>query len=57
VKIYVVVMEVLKKDKMKLNLPSNLMVHQFHPLLNANVLFCKFFLNLTLCMTKFKVQT
>jgi len=28
---------------------------QFHPSLNANVLFCRFFLNLTLCMTKLRV--
>jgi hypothetical protein len=28
---------------------------EFHPLLNANVLFCRFFFNLTLCMTKLKV--
>ncbi len=28
---------------------------EFHPPLNANVLFCKFFFNLTLCMTKFRV--
>ncbi len=28
---------------------------EFHPLLNANELFCMFFLNLTLCMTKLRV--
>ncbi len=28
---------------------------KFHPLLNANVFSCRFFLNLKLCMIKFKV--
>ncbi len=28
---------------------------EFHPPLDANVLFCRFFLNLTLCMTKLRV--
>jgi hypothetical protein len=28
---------------------------EFHPLLNANLLFCRFFFNLTLCLTKHRV--
>jgi len=40
---------------MKLSLSPNLMVFRVSPLLNANVLFCRFFLNLTLCMTKLRV--
>jgi hypothetical protein len=28
---------------------------EFHPPLNSNVLFCRFFLNLTLCVTKLRV--
>jgi hypothetical protein len=37
---------------MKLGLPPKLMVSsEFHPSLNANVLLCRVFLNLTLCMT------
>ncbi len=40
---------------MKLSLLPKLMVFWFHPLLNANVLFCSSFLNLTLCMTKLRV--
>jgi len=31
------------------------MVPEFHPLLNVNVLFCRFFKDLTLCMTKLRV--
>jgi hypothetical protein len=41
-----------KKDKM--SLPS-LSFSEFQPLLNANVLFCMFVLNLTPCMTKLGV--
>jgi len=42
-----------KKDKVKLRKPSKF--PEFQPPLNANVLFCMFFFNLTLCMTKLRV--
>ncbi len=32
-----------------------LLFSEFHPVLNANVLFCRFSLNLNLCMTKLRV--
>jgi len=41
-----------KKDKVKLRKPSKF--PEFQPPLNANVLFCMFFFNLTLCMTKLR---
>jgi hypothetical protein len=44
---------------MKLNLPPKLMVFRVTrppPNLNANLLFCRFFFILTLCMTKLRVQ-
>jgi hypothetical protein len=45
VKIYVAVVEELRKDRMKLNLPPKLMAFSVSPPppLNANVLFCTFF--------------
>jgi len=43
------------KDRMKLSLLPKLMVFWVSHPLNANVLFCKFFSNLTLCMTKLRV--
>jgi hypothetical protein len=42
-----------KKDKVKLRKPSKF--PEFQPPLNANVLFCMVFFNLTLCMTKLRV--
>ncbi len=41
--------------KSQLVYDQNWWFSEFHPPLNANVLFCKFFFNLTLCMTKFRV--
>jgi hypothetical protein len=44
------------KDRVKLRNRQNWWFSEFHPLLNANVLFCRFFFsNLTLCMTKLRV--
>jgi hypothetical protein len=40
-----------RKDTIKLSLPPKLLF-EFQPPLNSNVLFWRFFLNLTLCMTK-----
>jgi hypothetical protein len=56
VKIYVTAVEQQwrrsgkKKDRMKLR-----KLLSFTPPLDANLLFCRFFLNLTLCMTKLRV--
>ncbi len=44
-----------RKCRMKLSLPPKLMVFWVWPPLNASVLFCMFFFNLTLCMTKLRV--
>ncbi len=64
VKIYVATVEPLrkKKDRVKLRSHQNWWFCEFHPLefhhpefLNASVLFCRFFFNLTLCMTKLRV--
>jgi len=44
-----------KKNRVKLTKPSNRWFFKFHPPLNVNVFFCKFFFNLTLFMTKFKL--
>ncbi len=53
VKICVAAVEALR---MKLSLPPKLMLSEFHALLNADVLFCRFLLNLiTLCMIKLRV--
>ncbi len=44
-----------KKDRVKLRNHQNCWFSEFHPPLDANVLFSRFFLNLTLCMTKLRV--
>ncbi len=44
-----------RKDEMKLNSHQSWWFSEFHPPLNANVLFCRFFQNITLCMTKLRV--
>ncbi len=45
-----------KKDRVKLRKPSNGWFSQFHPPLNANVLFCRFFFWISPCvMTKLRV--
>jgi len=45
-----------KKDRVKLRKPSKIWwFPEFHPPLNVNVVFCKFFFNLTLCITKLRV--
>ncbi len=54
-KIYVGAVEALMKKERQGETQGILMVFWFHPLLNANVLFCSFFFNLTLCMTKLRV--
>jgi hypothetical protein len=40
----------------KLRNHENWWFSEFQPHLNVNVLFCRFFSNLTLCMTKLRVQ-
>jgi len=50
VKIYVSVVEALRKKERQGETQE--WFPEFHPPLNANVLFCRFFLNLTLCMTE-----
>jgi hypothetical protein len=56
VKIYVAAVEALRKRRktVKLRKPSK-WFPEFHPRLNANVLFCRFFFNLTPRMTKLRV--
>jgi hypothetical protein len=59
VKIYVTAVEALREkerqDKTQFTTKIDGFLN-FTPLaLNANVLFCRFFLNLTLCMTKLRV--
>jgi hypothetical protein len=62
VKIYVAAVEALRKeerqDETQFTTEIDGWVSECLPLLNANVLFCRFFfwlLNLTLCMTKLRV--
>jgi len=58
VKIYVAALEALrKKGKTGWNsvYDQNWWFSEFHRPLNANVLFCRFSLNLILCMTKLRV--
>jgi hypothetical protein len=58
VKIYVAaVWSVEEKGKIRWNsiYHQNRWFSEFHPPLNANVLFCRFLKNLTLCMTKLRV--
>ncbi len=50
VKIYVAAAEYKRKTGWNSGNHQN----EFHPTLNANVLFCRLFLNLTLCMTQKK---
>jgi hypothetical protein len=45
-----------KRDRVKLRNHENWWFSEFQPHLNVNVLFCRFFSNLTLCMTKLRVQ-
>jgi hypothetical protein len=45
-----------KRDRVKLRNHQNWWFSQFQPPLNVNVLFCRFFSNLTQCMTKLRVQ-
>jgi hypothetical protein len=44
-----------KERQVETQEPSKLMVFSVYPPLSANVLFCRFFLNLTRCMTKLRV--
>ncbi len=58
VTIYVVAVEALRKKERQDETQFIAKIDgflSFHPPLNANVLFCRFFLNLTLCMTKLRV--
>jgi hypothetical protein len=55
VKIYVAAVEALMRKERQGETQGTLMVFWFHPLLNAKVHFCRFFSNLTLCMTKLRV--
>ncbi len=45
-----------KRDRVKLRNHENWWFSEFQPHLNVNVLFGRFFSNLTLCMTKLRVQ-
>ncbi len=59
VKIYVAARQALrKKDRQdeRQVYHQNWWFSEFHPPLNANVLFCRFILNLTLCMTTLRVR-
>jgi hypothetical protein len=56
VKIYVAAMEALRKKERQGETQETIKMSFTSPL-NANVLFCRFFLNLTLCMTKLGVLT
>jgi len=58
VKIYVAALEALMKNERQDETQFTTKVDgflSFIPPLNANVLFCRFFWNLTLCMTKLRV--
>jgi hypothetical protein len=56
-KIYVVTMEAFReKERLgETQKTTIMMVFKFHPPLNVNVFFCKFFFNLTLFITKLKL--
>jgi hypothetical protein len=55
VKIYVAAVEALRKKERQGETQETIKIPEFHPPLNANVLFCRFIFNLTLCMTKLRV--
>jgi hypothetical protein len=55
VKINVAAVEALMKKERQGETQETGWFPEFHPLLNANVLFCRFIFNLTLCMTKLRV--
>jgi hypothetical protein len=58
-KIYVAAVEALKKKERQVETQSTTKIDgflSFIPPLNAHVLFCSFFKNLTLCMTKLRVM-
>jgi hypothetical protein len=58
VRIYVAAVEALRKNERQDETQFATKIDgffEFHPPLNANVLFCRFFFNCTLCMTKLRV--
>ncbi len=56
VKIYVAAVEALRKKERQDEIQFTTKIDGFHPRFNVHVLFCRFFFNLTLCMTKLRVQ-
>jgi len=55
VKIYVAAVEAIREKERQGKLTVSCVSPLPPPRLNANVLFCRFFKNLTLCMTKLRV--
>ncbi len=54
-KIYLGAVQALRKKERQGEIHEPLWFSEFHPRLNANVLFRRILLNLTLCMTKLRV--